>query len=569
MKRLRRAIVFFAVAVLLVWWLLPARGPQVEPGSVLVLQLSGRYVEATAPSILARAVGERRQPFVSVLSELAKAERDERIVGVVLRIRRLQIGWGMAQELRTAIASLRAAGKGTVAYLETGVLSANLEYYVASAADELLLSPGTSSPLVGLGMEFFFLGGLWEKFGVDPEVVAVGEYKSAAEVIGGTEMSPAHREMASALLDSIWTQFVGGIAEGRGMEPAAVRQAIDRAPVTPEALEELGLADGATSVEAAVARLGDSRIDGADYRAVDPAEVGFDPVARFALVYGTGTVVMGEGTQSVTGGLRLASDSVSEALVEAADDPEVDAIIFRVDSPGGSALASEIVWHAAERAKSRGKPLVASVSNMAASGGYYVLAGADSVVAPAGSLVGSIGVYLVRPEVGGLLDSLGIGVASMTRGRDAEILLATRPLTETGRARLEREVLGVYDLFVSRVSEGRGLSTARVDAVGRGRVWTGAQGHERGLVDELGGLRTAVRVAKRDLGLAEDADVVLVPYPSPRGLAGEVADALRGSIVRAALPPDWPPLVESFQALTAALPRGAPALVPPLVLNIR
>ena len=181
--------------------------------------------------------------------------------------------------------------------------------------------------------------------------------------------------------------------------------------------------------------------------------------------------------------------------------------------------------------------------------------------------------YLKTPPdaatITGLLDKLGIGVETLTRGRDAEILVASRPLTESGRARLEREVRGVYDLFVSRVSEGRSLSPARVDAVGRGRVWTGAQGLERGLVDELGGLRAAVRVAKRALGLAEDADVVLIPHPSPRSLADELADALRASVVRAALPPDWPPLVESFQALVAALPRGAPVLVPPLVLHIR
>ncbi len=569
MKFLRRGIFFFATAALLIWWLLPTAGPQVQRGSVLALQLSGSYVEAAAPSFLARVFGEERQPFISVLSELAKAERDDRISGVALRIRRLDIGWAMAQELRDAIAGLRAAGKGTVALLETGALGANLEYYVASAADEVLLSSGTSGPLVGLGMEFFFFGGLWEKLGVDPEVVVVGEYKSAVEVLAGTGMSPAYREMAESLLDSIWGEFVTGIAEGRGLEPRAVREAIDSSPVTAEELETFGLVDGTDSFEGAVSRLGKVRIDGSDYQAVDPAEVGFAPVAQFALVYGSGTVVMGEGLQSPTGGQRLSSDSVSRALIDAADDPSIDAIVFRVDSPGGSPLASEIIWHAAERAKSRGKPLVASVSNVAASGGYYVLAGADAVVASAGSLVGSIGVYMIRPQIGGLLDKLGIGVASLTRGRDAEILVSSRPLTASGRARLEQEVQEVYDLFVTRVSEGRGLSPARVDAVGRGRVWTGAQGIERGLVDELGGLHAAVRVAKRELGLAEDADVALIPHPAPRSLSEEVLEVLQGSVVRAALPPGWSPLVERLQTLTAALAQGAPALVPPLVLRIR
>lgn len=569
MKRLRRVIIFLAVVALLVWWLLPAGGPHVQPGSVLALRLSGSYVESSAPSFFSRVLGEARQPFISVLGELAKAERDPRIRGVALRVRRLEIGWAMAQELRGAIEKLRAAGKGTVAVLETGSLGANLEYYVASAADQVLLSPGTSSPLVGLGMEFFFLGDLWKKFGVDPEVVSVGEYKSAAESIAGTRMSPAHREMATSLLDAIWGEFVDGIAESRGLSEEAVRDAIDTAPATPEALAALGLSDGTASFDAAAARLGPIRIEGSEYQAVDAAEVGFEPVAQFALVYGSGLVVMGDGTQSPTGGLRLSSDTVSQALVDAAEDPAIDAIIFRVDSPGGSALASEIVWHAAGRAEELGKPLVASVSNVAASGGYYVLTGADAVVASAGSLVGSIGVYLVRASVGGLLGKLDIGVETLTRGRDAEILVPSRPLSESGRARLQREVQGVYDLFVARVSEGRGLSTDEVDVVGRGRVWTGAQALERGLVDELGGLSAAVRVAKREVGLPEDADVVLVPHPARRSLAQELVDALNASVVRAALPLDWPPFVERLDNWVTALRGGEPALVPPLVLDIR
>lgn len=569
MKFLRRSLIFLVLVALLVWWLLPAGGPQVQRGSVLALTLSGTYVEAASPSFLARALGEQRQPFISLLTELSKADRDDRIIGVALRIRRIGIGWAMAQELRSAIEKLRASGKKTVALLETGPLGANLEYYVASAADEVLLSPGTSGPLIGLGMEVFFFGGLWEKLGIEPEVVSVGKYKSAVEVIAGTEMSPAYREMAGSLLDSIWEEFTSGIAKSRKLDPGAVRAAIDTGPVTSEALEALGLSDGTANFEEAVARIGSVRIDGSDYQAVDAAEVGFDPVARFALVYGSGQVVMGEGTQSPTGGLRLSSDSVSQALVEASEDPTIDAIVFRVDSPGGSALASEIVWNAAERAKSSGKPFVASVSNVAASGGYYVLAGADSVVASAGSLVGSIGVYMVRPVVGGLLDKLGIGVATLTRGRDAEILVSSRPLSASGRERLEREVHGTYDLFVSRVAEGRDLSTERVDAVGRGRVWTGAQGLERGLVDELGGLVTAVRAAKRELGLAEDADVVLIPHPAPRSLAEELVDALTGTVVRAAVPRPWSPFIERVEAWAAALYPGEPTLVPPLVLHIR
>ena len=570
MRRFRRVVLLLAVVVFVIWLIMPAAGTKVAPGSILVLDLSGRFIEAVEPSIMGRLLGDGRRPFVSLLSELAKAQRDERLAGVVLRIRRLDVDWGMAQELRDAIAELGEAGRPTLAYLETGSLGANREYYIATAADEIVVSPGTSSPLIGLAMEYLFLGGLWEKLGAGVEAIGSGEYKSGAETISGRKMSEAHREMATALLDSTFAQFVAGIAEGRGLGEQFVRDAIDLAPVTPEELEGLGLVDAVASFDEATAKLGDGPlIEGQEYAAVDPASVGFDPVARFALVYGSGTVVMGKGTTSPMGGLMLTSDGVSGALEEAAKDPEIRAIIFRVDSPGGSPLASDIIWRAAERAKQHGKPLIASVSNYAASGGYYVLCAADAVVAPAGSLVGSIGVFVMRPVIAGLLEKLGIGVESMTRGAHAGILLASQPLDDAGRERLLEEITAIYDLFVTRVADGRGLAAEQVHEIGRGRVWTGKQAASNGLVDELGGLRTAVRRAKREVGLDEDADVLLVPYPAPRSLAEELAEMLRWVAVQAAPQLQLPGVVRRLEPLLSALPRGAPLLVPPFVVEIQ
>ena len=570
MKFLRRAILLLIVAAVLIWMFVPSPGLHVEPGSTLGFELSGSYVEAAAAPLLDRMLGDGRAPFVSVLSELAKAQRDPRLAAVVLRIRDLDVGWGMAQELRDAVRELSASGRRTLAYLETGSLGANLEYYVASAADEVVIAPATSSPLVGLAMEYLFLGGLWEKLGAGVEAIGSGEYKSGAETLAGSKMSEAHREMATSLLDSTFEQFVQGIAEGRGLEPAYVRETIDSAPVTPEELVGLGLADAVASYDEAVARAGSGAlVEAADYAGVDPASLGFDPVARFALIYGSGTVAMGEGTRSRTGGFVLTSDTVSDALEQAAEDPEIRAIVFRIDSPGGSPLASDIVWRALARARDSGKPVVASVSNTAASGGYYVMCGADAVVAPPGSLVGSIGVFAIRPVIGGLLEKLGIGFETMTRGAYADLLLATQPLSDAGRERLLREITGLYDVFVARVAKGRGLEPAQVDAVGRGRVWTGAQGLERGLVDELGGLRAAVRRAKREAGLAEDADVALVPYPAPLSLADQLAEALLQTAIRAAQPLPVPRLLAGLEGLLAPLAEGGPLLVPPLVMEIR
>lgn len=570
MRKFRRVVLIAVAAFLLLWILLPSAGPRVENGSVLVVEISGRYAEVSQPSFLGRVLGDHRRSFVSLLSELEKARRDERLAGVLLRIRRVQMSWSMAQELRTAIHALSDAGRRSVAYLEVGGLGANREYYLASAADELIASPGTQSPVLGLSMEFLFFGGLWEKLGAGFEAIGSGEYKSGAETIAGREMSPAHREMATALLDSTFDQFVAGIAEGRGLPEERVRELVDRAPVTPAELRETGLIDTVLSYDEALKSMGEGRavVKAADYAAVPLSSVGFEPVARFALVYGSGTVTMGEGTSTPTGDPVLTSDTVSRALEMAAEDPEIEAIVFRVDSPGGSPLASDIIWRAVAQARAKGKPLVASVSGVAASGGYYVLCGADSVVAPPGSLVGSIGVFVVRPVIGGLLDKLGIGFESMKRGSHADLLVFSRPLDAAGRARLREEIDALYDLFVARVASGRDLSPEAVDAVGRGRVWTGVQAHENGLVDELGGLRAAVRRAKELAGLDVDADVELVVYPEPRSLAEQLAEALQQVSVQAAARLRLPAALGRLEAFARLLPPGRPALVAPFAVDI-
>ena len=570
MRRFLRLTLLLGALAALGWFLLPVGSMRVAPNSILVVELSGEYIESAEPSLLGKLVGDGRRPFVSLLSELAKAQRDERLAGVVLRVRRLQINWAMAQELRDAIADLSEAGHPTLAYLETGSLGANLEYYVAAAADRIIASPGTSSPVIGLSAQFFFLGGLWEKLGAGVEALGSGEYKSGAETLSGTAMSSAHREMANSLLDSTYAQFVSGIAESRGLSEEFVHQAVDLAPITTRELEGMGLLDGTDSFPEAVRSLGDGPvIKGHDYARVGFASVGFDPVARFALIYGSGTVAMGKGTISRTGGLMLTSDTVSEALDEAATDPEIAAIIFRVDSPGGSPLASDVVWRSVARARKTGKPLIASVSNYAASGGYYVLCGADAIVAPPGSLVGSIGVFAVRPVIAGLLEKLDIGVESMTRGRYAGMLTPSEPLSEGNRERLHAELQVLYDLFVARVSQGRGLDREQVHEVGRGRVWTGAQAAENGLVDELGGLRTAVLRAKEAVGLDPDDDVLLVPFPAPQSLFQELDDALRGAVARALPRFSIVELASRFEPLLTSVPLGTPVLVPPFSVEIR
>ena len=568
MRRFRRIVVVLGLLALVFWWFLPKGGPRIGPGSALVLELSGEYVEAAEPPLVARLLGDGRQSFVALLSELRKAERDDRLAVVVLRVRDLDIGWAKAQELRAALGELRAHGRRVIAYLETTELGANVEYYVSAAADEIRAAPATRSPVIGLAAEYIFLGGLWDKLGVDVEVEKVGEFKGATETLAERAMSPANREMSNSLLDSIDAQFIAGIAEGRKLEPEFVRRTIDEAPVSPEQLKAVHLIDGIQFWDELVAELGGKQklVEAEDYARVDPKALGFAPVARFALIYGSGNVVVGRGTASRSGSPIFASDTVSEALAEAAEDASVQAIILRIDSPGGSPLAADLVWRAARRARAGGKPVIASFSDVAASAAYYAGSGADAIVAPPASLTGSIGVFVVRPVLRDLLAKLDIGVESLTRGSYASLLLASQPLSEHTRSWLHAEVVSIYDLFLSRVSEGRGRTLAEVDAVARGRVWTGEQAVTRGLVDEVGGLRVAVRRALKQLNLDPNSDVSLIPYPAPKTIAEQLDETLRNLTARAQ------PLggaLGHIEPWLEALRAGAPALLPPFIPQIR
>jgi protease-4 len=568
-----RWITGLALLLLVLGWLMVGRGPGVEDGTVLVMDLEGSYVETHATPYLGRLLGTPDRPLIDLLSELAKAERDERLSAVLFRIRPLGIGWGKADEIRAAIARIGARGRRTVAYLEVEKYGANLEYFIATGADEIYMAPGSRNPFVGLAAEYLFLGGFFEKIGVEIEYERVGKYKSAVESFAESKMSDANREMTTALLDSVYDRFVEAIAEGRSLAPEQVHAAIDAAPTTPAEMKEHGLSDGIGFFDEILKRVRDGEaerpvMEGPEYAEVDPSSVGFDPVASFALIYGTGPVVAGEGSGGPAGRQVLASTTVSEAFEAATEAPEIDAIIFRIDSPGGSALASDLVWRATQRAREKGKPVVASFSDVAASGGYYVACGADRIVSQPATYTGSIGVFVLRPILAGLFENLGVGVEAMTRGEHADLLLASRRLSPRTRRRLRADVRDAYQTFVGRVAEGRELTAEAVDAIGQGRVWTGAQASEIGLVDALGGLRTAVLEAKSAAGLEADADVVLIAYPLPKSFAQQIADTLGASVRASVSSLPLPSAVRQIAATLQVLPAGTPLLIPPGLTEI-
>ncbi len=575
MRTLRWTLLAILVLLGIGWLVQRAQQPGVDPGSALVLRLEGELVDAPDAQPIARLLGLQHRSLLSVLSELRKAQRDERLAHVVLEIGDLEIGWAKAQELRDAIQDLREAGRHPVALLGVAGFGANLEYYVASAAEQVYLQPGSGPPLIGLAEEHMFLGGVWERYDIAVAVGKAGKYKGAAEQLAGREMSAPYREQAASLLDSIDTQFVSGIAEARGLSTDDVRRALALASSRPETLKALALVDGESSRDELIETLGEPPVvEGDDYAAIDAASVGFDPVATFALVYASGAVVQGEGQATRTGQPVAAADTVAKALETAAEDDSVQAIVLRIDSPGGGSFPSETIWRAVRAAREH-KPVVASFSDYAASGGYYLGSAADAVVAQPGTITGSIGVFAVRPSFGAFLARFGVATETMERAPHAELNLATPPLSADTEEWLEREVGRVYELFLNRVGEGRGLEVPQVDVVAQGRVWTGEQAVEHGLVDRLGGLRAAVRVAKQRAGIDEDADVGLAVYPPPRPLAEQIAESLRLSAVhaaRSALPFDaghWPAAGGRVSAWFGAVAEGGALLLPPVWIEIR
>lgn len=554
----RRWRLIFLVLLLLgaVAWLVRTRGgqPRVDPGSYVLLDVEGDYAEEAPEDFLGRWMGRGTMTLIDLVNVIRDAREDARVAGLVVRLRPLRIGWARAQDVRDALQAFRASGKPLVVYLEDEFAGSTREYYVASAAQKIYLPPGGNAPLSGLLAQSVFLGGVWEKLDIDMQVEKIAEYKTFGDLIANKRMSAAHREMTNSLLDSMYEQVIGGIADGRGLAPEAVRAAIDRAPATAEEFVDLGLADGAKFLEELRGELlGAKRefVKADDYRADGRSGRGGE--AKIAVIYGVGTIHAGQGRGGGLQGETMGADSVAEAFRSATRDHDVKAIVFRIDSPGGSAMASDLIWHATQEAR-QAKPVIVSMSDVAGSGGYYVAAGATRILAQPGTLTGSIGVVMVKPNVSGFLAKLGITTETITRGELARLNSFMDSLTAAERLRVTAVMTRVYELFVSRVAAGRDLSADQVDGIGRGRVWTGVQAKSNGLVDELGGFTAAIDAAKAAAGVEQSTEVELVFYPKRKPLLQRLTRYL-GAAGFTEVPPWWARIQEELIAY--AFPEGS------------
>ncbi|ETX02252.1 MAG: hypothetical protein ETSY1_04260 [Candidatus Entotheonella factor] len=501
---------------------LSQRSPQIEPGSYLTLHLGGSYTDAPAPSLPQELLGSGQSNLTDTILQLRKAALDLRLKGAVVRISPMALSFAKLQDLRDALAYFRKAGKEVIAWVIGEDGSGIAEYYLASVADRIYFAENALLPLLGLRANYLFLGGVWEKLDIDMQVEKVREYKTFGDLLVGREMTEAHREMANSLLDSLNQQLLQDIAEARGLTPEAVQQLIDGPTMTPADFQQAGLIDGTQYYDEVLDSLkaaGETKaktVSMSTYRRVKPGAVGLKPEAKIALVYGIGGIVTGKSDWGATGD-SMGSDTIVEAIDEAAEDDTISAIVFRINSPGGSPLASDQIWHAVVRAKAK-KPVIVSMSGAAASGGYYIAAGATYIVAQPATLTGSIGIVFSHANIEGLLGKLGMRTETVSRGAYARLLSPANSWSQEERQQVQRLMHDLYDTFTQKVAQGRNMGVSDVDEVGRGRVWTGAQAKDIGLVDELGGLTTALRVAKERIDLSANTAVELIFFPKPKGI---------------------------------------------------
>jgi len=513
------------------------------------VRVRGSYPELSPPS--PPFPFRRFYPTEISLSEMRRmAEvlaKDRRVRGVVLFVDGLEAGLATVQSLRESIRWLRDQGKEVVCWLPS---MGTAEAYLAAACDRVLLPESASLFAPGLRVEQVFLKETLALVGIEAELEAFSEYKVAPDTFRRASMTDPHREMLNAILDSTFAEVVGGIAEGRKMEPERVQNLMDRMPISAQEAAEAGLIDGVCYEDQLAALLGDengpaSLIPWAEARRWLRRPIRWQRAPQIGVVPVEGTIVTGRSRRLPPLPLPIplleqqaGSETVAQALRAAERNRRIAAVILYINSPGGSALASDLIWREVRRLRER-KPVVVLMGERAASGGYYIAAPASALVARPTTLTGSIGIWGGKFVVAGLLERLRVGREGLRRGERAGLYSAATPFTPQEREAVRRDIEEGYVRFKRRVAEGRGLSPEQVEEVARGRVWTGQQALERGLVDGLGGFEEALRRAKELAGLPPDVWFPIVrvepprayrlpfPFPSPQEVLGTLREALR------------------------------------------
>jgi protease-4 len=525
--------ILISVAATAMLYLMVSPGPRVIDNSTLVLRPGGDLVELVPDDVLQFVGPSEARTVRGYVEALRKAKVDRRITAVLLAPRPFGSPfWGKVQELHEAILDFKTSGKPVYAFLEYG---GDREYYLASAADKIFLVPTATLDLTGVASYEVFLRGTLDWIGTYPDLLHIGDYKTAVNVFTEKTFTPAHKEMSVSLNRDQFDQLVRAIADGRHKPEAEVRAAIDDGPLLPEhalrqgLVDDLAYEDELDDVVSNVGRPGSLKlVESEDYASVTWESLGVQRRSKIAVLNAVGAITSGKSGYDPVNGAIMGSDSFVKYIRSIRGDASIRAIVLRIDSPGGSSTASDVIWRELTITKTgvRARPIVVSMSDLAASGGYYIAMAGDVIVAQPGTLTGSIGIYSGKYVTGGSFDKLGANIEATSTGRHAEINSPDRRFTDEERTKVLESMQAFYDQFVEKVAEARQTTPEKIDQIAQGRVWTGHQAKQVGLVDELGGLQVAVAAAKQRAKIPADEEVELVVYPPRRSFYEVLTESL-------------------------------------------
>jgi protease-4 len=524
---------------LLVFVVLAKRPKDVPQKTILEVDLETDIVEEQPDNPLAKLAGEKAD-LRSLLTSLERAQEDAKVIGLVARIGKSKMGMAQVQELRDAVLRFRSKGKFALAFSETfGEFTyGNSAYYLATSFEQIWLQPSGDIGLTGILVEPYFLKSLLEKVGVKPHMDARYEYKSAKNLFTETKMTPAQREATEKIAQGWFGQIVRGIAEGRHLAEGDVKALIDRGPfLGPETIKEklvdqLGYRDEFYAKAKERAGGGAQLLYLSKYleRTAKAAEKRLKSAKVVALIYGLGGVHRGESEPDpMSGQPSMGSDTVTSAFRAAVADKNVKGILFRVDSPGGSYVASDAIWREVVRARAAGKPVIVSMGNVAGSGGYFVAMAADKIVAEPSTITGSIGVLGGKMITSELLDNkLGVTHDRVSLGQNATMWSTNEDFSPTEWARFQAWLDRVYGDFTAKVAQGRKLPPEKVAQIAKGRIWTGEDAKDIGLVDELGGIDTALKLMRQTIGASDGEALSVKRFPAQKEMTQLLTDKLFG-----------------------------------------
>ncbi len=499
--------------------------------TLLEVDFETAVVEYAPPDPFAQLSLKDTPSVRGLVEALTRAAEDDRVAGLIARVGQGGMGFAQLQELRDAVIAFRASGKPAYAFSETfgEVATGNASYYLATAFDEIYLQQSGDVNLTGLMFETPFLRGTLEKMGVTPRMDHRYEYKNAKNLFTETEFTEAHREATESLMTSIFDGMVAGMAEGRGMSEDELRELIAAGPYYGQEAVDAGLVDALAYRDEAYDAIREQAGSDAEllylgaYRERDGKM--WDEGEHVALIYGVGGIARGKSEYNAfSGSATMGSDTVTAAFRAAVKDQKVKAILFRIDCNGGSYVASDAVLNEVRRAREAGKPVIASLGNVAASGGYFVVMAADKIVAQPGTITGSIGVLGGKLLTSEMWGKIGLSWDSVETSANASMWTGTHDYSEEQWARYSFWLDRVYEDFTTKVAEGRDLPLERVKEIAKGRVWTGTQARELGLVDELGGFTVALDQVRAAIGLEAGAPVNLRVFPRERSPWEELFD---------------------------------------------